>query len=113
MPDRDIAPAGQHLMQLQMPVRSKEKRADGVARLEAMLDAGVAGWRDRTTYRLESLANGRTGALDHPGRTWHDRPAIDRGGGVYLVGDRVAAPGLLSEVSVNSALEAVRLILGG
>ena len=27
--------------------------------------------------------------------------------GVYLVGDMVAAPGLLSEVTLNSALEAV------
>jgi hypothetical protein len=55
---------------------------------------------------------GRTGALDHPGFSWRDRPAVDRGGGVYLAGDAVAAPGLLSEVSVASALEASRLALG-
>ena len=33
-------------------------------------------------------------------------PPIDRGDGVYLAGDQVAAPGVLSEVSFNSALTA-------
>ncbi|HEY6425280.1 MAG TPA: hypothetical protein VIY28_18980 [Pseudonocardiaceae bacterium] len=51
---------------------------------------------------------GRTGALDLPGLTWRDRPAIDRGDGVFLAGDMVAAPGLLGEVSVNSAVMAAR-----
>ena len=48
----------------------------------------------------------RSGALDLPGTTWRDRPAIDRGGGVFLAGDMVAAPGLLSEVAWASAVEA-------
>jgi hypothetical protein len=48
-----------------------------------------------------------TGALDLPGTAWRDRPQVDRGNGVYLVGDMVAAPGLLTEVSFNSALAAV------
>jgi hypothetical protein len=50
--------------------------------------------------------DGRSGALDLPGTTWRDRPAIDRGGGVSLCGDQVAAPGCLSEVSFASAIEA-------
>jgi hypothetical protein len=37
---------------------------------------------------------------------------VDRGDGVYLAGDQVAAPGVLSEVSFNSAVTAVSLILG-
>ncbi|CAM5327807.1 Phytoene dehydrogenase-like protein OS=Streptomyces albaduncus OX=68172 GN=FHS32_004002 PE=4 SV=1 [Streptomyces griseoloalbus] len=37
---------------------------------------------------------------------------MDRGDGVYLAGDRVAAPGVLSEVSFTSALTAVSLALG-
>ena len=53
----------------------------------------------------------QTGALDHPGTTWRDRPAIDRGDGVFLAGDTVAAPGLLSEVSWASATEAAGLAL--
>ncbi len=50
--------------------------------------------------------DGRSGALDPPGTSWRDRPAIDRGDDVYLCGDQVAAPGCLAEVSFASAIEA-------
>ena len=53
----------------------------------------------------------QSGALDMPGTTWRDRPAVDRGDGVFLAGDMVAADGLLAEVSWASALEASRLAL--
>ena len=53
--------------------------------------------------------DGRTGALDMPGQTWRDRPAVDRGDGVYVAGDMVAAPGCLSEIAWASAVEASRL----
>jgi hypothetical protein len=53
--------------------------------------------------------NGRTAALDPPGKTWRDRPAIDRGEGVFVAGDMVAAPGCLSEIAWASAIEASRL----
>jgi hypothetical protein len=52
---------------------------------------------------------GRTGALDPPGKCWRDRPAFDRGDGVFLAGDMVAAPGCLSEIAWASAVEAARL----
>ena len=55
--------------------------------------------------------DGRSGPLDQPGMSWRDRPAVDRGDGVFLAGDMVAAPGLLSEVSWASAVEAGRLAL--
>jgi hypothetical protein len=55
---------------------------------------------------------GRTAALDPPGTTWRDRPAIDRGAGVFLAGDMVAAPGCLSEIAWASAIEASRLATG-
>jgi hypothetical protein len=112
MPDPTIAPAGEHLVQMQMPIDSETSKADGVARLETIADHALPGWRERTTHRLESVANARTGAVDFPGTSWRDRPAIDRGDGVYLVGDRVAAPGLLSEVSLNSGVRAARMALG-
>jgi phytoene dehydrogenase-like protein len=111
MPDPTIAPAGEHLVQMQMPIDPQASKADGVARLEIIADQALPGWRERTTHRLESLANARTGAVDFPGASWRDRPAIDRGDGVYLVGDRVAAPGLLSEVSLNSGVRAAQLAL--
>lgn len=110
--DRTLAPAGEQLIQGQIPIGPRESRAAGVARAERLLDLGFDGWRERVTWRREATANGRTGAVDLPGTTWRDRPAVDRGDGVYLAGDQVAAPGVLSEVSFNSALAAVSLALG-
>ncbi|MFC8197495.1 FAD-dependent oxidoreductase [Streptomyces sp. NPDC057298] len=110
--DRTLAPAGEQLLQGQIPIAPHESRAAGIARAEELLDLAFPDWRDRVTYRREALANGRTGAVDFPGTSWRDRPAIDRGDDVYLAGDQVAAPGVLSEVSFNSALEAVSLAFG-
>ncbi|MFJ4784298.1 NAD(P)-binding protein [Streptomyces sp. NPDC088794] len=110
--DRSLAPAGEQLLQGQIPIAPHERRADGVARAEQLLDLGFEGWRERVTWRREATANGRTGAVDLPGTSWRERPAVDRGDGVYLAGDQVAVPGVLSEVSFNSALTAVSLALG-
>lgn len=110
--DRTLAPAGEQLLQGQIPLAPHESKADGVARAEELLDLAFDGWRERVTWRRASVANGRTGAVDLPGTSWRDRPAIDRGDGVYLAGDQVAAPGVLSEVSFTSALTAVSLALG-
>ncbi|WP_137994273.1 NAD(P)-binding protein [Streptomyces vilmorinianum] len=109
--DPSLAPAGQQLIQAQLPIGPGLSKADGVAHAERLLDLGFPGWRARTVWRRASVCSGRTGAVDRPGTTWRDRPAIDRGDGVYLVGDQVAAPGVLSEVSFTSAVEAVSLAL--
>jgi phytoene dehydrogenase-like protein len=108
LPDPSLAPAGESLIQAQLPLRDAEGKAEGLARLEALVDLALPGWRERTTWRRDGIANRRTGALDRPGQTWRDRPAIDRGGGVFLAGDMVAAPGLLSEVSFHSGIAAAR-----
>nr|WSS63409.1 NAD(P)-binding protein [Streptomyces sp. NBC_01177] len=107
--DPTLAPAGEQLIQAQIPLAPGTPRADAVRRVEDLLDLGFPGWRDRTTWRREALASGRTGALDRPGTTWRDRPAVDRGDGILLAGDQVAAPGLLSEVAFNSGIEAAVL----
>jgi hypothetical protein len=99
-------------VQAEMPVRPGEPVARALARLERLADLGLPGWRDRVTWRREGAARHRTGALDLPGRTWRDRPAVERADGVWLVGDSVAAPGLLSEVAVTSALQAARAVSG-
>ncbi|MER6099270.1 NAD(P)-binding protein [Streptomyces sp. NPDC001728] len=109
--DPSLAPAGQQLVQAQLPIAPGATKADGVAHAERLLDLGFPGWRERTVWRREAVSQGRTGAVDRPGTTWRDRPAVDRGDGVYLVGDQVAAPGVLSEVSFTSAVEAVSLAL--
>lgn len=106
VPDPSLAPPGESLVQAQMPLRPGERKADGLARLEALVDRALPDWRERVTWRRDGIANRRTGALDLPGETWRDRPAVERGDGVFLAGDMVAAPGLLSEVSFHSAVAA-------
>jgi hypothetical protein len=110
-PNPSLAPAGEELIQAQMPIRPQETVEQTALRLERFMDVGVADWRERTTWRRRQVMDARSGALDMPGSTWRDRPAVDRGDDVFLAGDMVAAPGLLSEVSWASALEASRLAL--
>lgn len=109
--DRTLAPAGEELIQAQMPIAPGESADSAGARLEQLLDAAFAGWRERETWRRRQVMDGRTSAVDPPGKTWRDRPAIDRGGGVFVAGDMVAAPGILSEIAWASAVQASRLAL--
>jgi hypothetical protein len=104
--DHTLAPAGEQLVQGQMPIRPGETADAAALRLERLLDASFERWRERVTWRRRQVMDGRSGALDHPGTTWRDRPAIDRGDGTFLCGDQVAAPGCLAEVSITSAIEA-------
>ncbi|WP_433730435.1 NAD(P)-binding protein [Nocardia sp. CA-129566] len=108
MQDDTIAPPGESLFQLQMPIRTGEANADAHTRLQDFANLVVPGWRDRTKFTRTATANGRTGAVDLPGQTWRDRPAIARGDNVYLAGDMVAAPGMRGEISINSAVHAAR-----
>ncbi len=110
-PDPSLAPEGEELVQAQMPIRPGEDTELAAARLERLLDGSFTDWRERETWRRRQVMDGRSGALDMPGTRWHDRPAVDRGDGAFLAGDMVAAPGLLSEVSWASAIEASQLAL--
>jgi len=109
--DSSLAPEGEELVQAQVPIRPGEGADQAALRLERLLDLSLPEWRARETWRRRQVMDGRTGALDLPGQSWRDRPAIDRGDGVFLAGDMVAAPGLLSEVSWASAVEASKLAL--
>ena len=62
-------------------------------------------------WRRGHLLVDSTGAVDPPGTTWRDRPGIDQGDDRFVAGDAVAAPGLLSEVAVNSAVRATHMAL--
>ncbi len=104
--DPSLAPPGEQLLQAQMPIRPDEGVDEAAIRLERLLDASLEDWRERVTWRRRQVMDGRSGALDLPGSTWRDRPAIDRGEGVFLCGDQVAADGCLAEVSFASAIEA-------
>jgi phytoene dehydrogenase-like protein len=105
-PDPSLAPEGEELIQAQMPVRPDEEVDAAAARLERLLDLSLPERTERATWRRRQVMNGCTGALDMPGQTWRDRPAIDRGDGVFLAGDMVAKPGLLSEVAWASGVAA-------
>ncbi len=106
-----IAPEGEELIQAQMPIRPGESVDMAATRLERFLDVSIEDWRERETWRRRQVMDGRSGALDMPGSSWRERPAIDRGEGVFLAGDMVAAEGMLAEVSWASAVEAARLAL--
>lgn len=105
-PLRAEATVGADLVQAQVGLLPDESLADGVIRAEALCDLGYPNWRARKTWRRRALLAGRSGALDYPGTSWRDRPAIDQGNDVFLCGDSVAAPSLLSEVSWSSAVTA-------
>lgn len=108
-PDPSLAPSGEELVQAQMPVRPDESTEGAALRLDRLLDVSLPARQERETWRRQQVMDGRTGPLDYPGRSWRDRPAIDRGDGVFLAGDMVAAPGLLSEVAWASGAEAAKL----
>lgn len=109
--DDSLAPPGEELIQAQMPIRPGEAADSAAQRLERLLDAAFVDWRERETWRRRQVMNGRTGALDPPGKSWRDRPAVNRGDGVFLAGDTVAVPGCLSEIAWASALQASALAL--
>jgi hypothetical protein len=102
---------GGQLIQAQLGVAPDVGVGEGVARIEDGLDAGFPGWRDAVAWRRAQIVVDATGAVDPPGTTWRDRPSVEQGDDVFLAGDAVAAPGFLSEVSVNSAVHAARLAL--
>jgi NAD(P)-binding Rossmann-like domain len=105
-PDPSLAPLGHELVQGHTGLAPGESVENGVQRLESVLDGAFPGWREREVWRRRMEMNNLTGAVDLPGTTWPDRPAIDRGNGTFLAGDQVAAPGLLSEVTFASASRA-------
>lgn len=104
--DEGLAPRSQHLLQCHAGLAPGELPESAVARIETALDLTFMDWRQREQWRAVRRSEGRSGAVEVPGVDWSKRPAIDRGDRVFLVGDAVAAPGLLAEVAVNSAIEA-------
>ena len=109
--DPGLVPKSEELVQAHAGLAPGEKLEVGLERIRAVLDAGFAGWRERVAWERRGLLEGGAGAADPPGSTWRDRPAVERGNGVWLAGDRTAAPGVLSEVSCASAFAAARGVL--
>ncbi|MBO0877073.1 MAG: hypothetical protein J2P19_27165, partial [Pseudonocardia sp.] len=80
-----------------------ERKADAEHRVERLLDQSWPGWRAAVRWRRGSMRTHCTGAIDLPGTTWHDRPAVSRGNALAVATDQSAAPGLLAEVAVTAA----------
>lgn len=108
--DPSLAPPGIELIQAHLGLAPDGDADAATARIERSIDA-FGDWRGAEVWRRAQVVDGMSGAVDEPGTTWRDRPAVDQGDGRYLAGDTVAAPGLLSEVSVNSAVRAAHLAL--
>lgn len=109
--DPSLAPSGESLLQCVAGVREDEEPAAAHARIERVLDRGYRGWRDRITWKRHGFHAAGASPADPPGTCWRDRPAIERGDDCWLAGDSVAAPGVLSEVSLESARIAARSLL--
>jgi phytoene dehydrogenase-like protein len=103
--DPTLAPTGHDVLQCSAGLRPGEDAADAHQRIEAALDQAFASWRERAVsdHRWQAASPGHR---DKAGTSWQQRPAIDRGDGVLLAGDWVAAPGILSEVCFTSATAA-------
>jgi len=59
-------------------------------------------WPDHVHWKRSYELTNETGAVDHPGSTWHDRPAVMRTPTLAIATDQSAAPGLLAEVAHNA-----------
>jgi phytoene dehydrogenase-like protein len=105
--DQTLAPPGHDLVQAAAPCGPGQDAAGALRRVEEVLDTAWPGWRQRVRWQRRSVMRGLTGALDPPGTTWRDRPAIHRGGDLYVATDQSAAPGVLAEVGAAAAVEAV------
>lgn len=99
------------LFQAQLGISAHTSREAAAARIENTFDQAAVGWRERVVWQRSLIMADATGAVDPPGATWRDRPAIEQGDDRFLAGDAVAAPGMLSEVAVNSGIDAARRAL--
>ena len=76
--------------------------------VQSLLDQAWPGWRAAVQFHRSALRTDCTGAIDLPGTTWHDRPAVRRGATLTVATDQSAAPGLLAEVGIAAAQLALR-----
>jgi phytoene dehydrogenase-like protein len=108
--DPTLAPRRSDLLQAAAACAPWERLDAPIWRIERLLDMSSPGWRDRISWRRAYLMDGQTGAVDLPGTSWQDRPAIRRSPTLAVATDQSAAPGLLSEVGVSAALSAVEAL---
>ncbi len=109
--DPSIAPKGEWLLQAVAGIGEGEAVDTARGRIEAAMDVGYKGWRNRAVWQRKGVTRNTVGPCEMPGTTWRDRPAIDRGHGRWLIGSHVAAPGILAETCFESAKTAAVMVL--
>ena len=106
--DSSLAPPGHELMQISAACAPGERKADAERRVQHLLDQSWPGWRATVQWQRSAVRMHSTGAVDLPGTTWRDRPAVSRGAALAVATDQSAAPGLLAETGIAAAQFAVR-----
>jgi hypothetical protein len=106
--DPTLAPPGHELIQIAAACAPRERKTDAERRVQRLLDQSWPGWRAAVQWRRSSVRTHCTGAIDLPGTTWHDRPAVSRGNTLTVATDQSAAPGLFAEVGIAAAELAIQ-----
>jgi len=101
--DPTLAPPGHELIQIAAACAPGERKTDAERRVQRLLDQSWPGWRAAVRWHRSAIRTHCTGAVDPPGTTWHDRPAVRRGSTLTVATDQSAAPGLLAEVGIAAA----------
>ncbi len=106
--DPTLAPPGYELIQIAAACAPGERKTDAERRVQRLLDQSWPGWRAAVQWQRSAMQGHCTGAIDLPGTTWHDRPAVSRHNNLAVATDQSAAPGLLAEVGIAAAQLAVQ-----
>ena len=101
--DPSLAPPGHELIQIAAACAPGERKTDAERRVQRLLDQSWPGWRAAVQWHRSAMRTHCTGAVDPPGTTWRDRPAVSRGSTLTVATDQSAAPGLLAEVGIAAA----------
>jgi len=106
--DPTLAPPGHELIQIAAACSARERKTDAERRVQRLLDQTWPGWRAAVRWQRSCVRTHCTGAIDLPGTTWRDRPAINRSTTLAVATDQSAAPGLLAETAITAAQLAVQ-----
>jgi phytoene dehydrogenase-like protein len=110
--DPTVAPPGHELVQISAACAPGERKTDAERRVQRLLDQSWPGWRAAVQWHRSSVRTHCTGAIDLPGTTWRDRPAVSRGAALTVATDQSAAPGLLAETGIAAAQLAICHLAG-
>jgi hypothetical protein len=108
--DESLAPPGCELIQIASAYRPGDNTESALGRAEGLLDVCWPGWRGRVQWQRRAIMRGLTGAIDLPGTSWRDRPAVFRRRMLCVATDQSAAAGMLAEVGTAAAIDAVHML---